>query len=147
MGAWDEFKTFLAQGNIVALAVAFIIATAFAAVVTALVTDIITPIVGIIVHVDFATWRLTINGSPILFGLFINAVIFFLIVAAVIFFGIVRPMAAMKKRQDAKKPAPADTTKACPYCLSQVPIKASKCMYCTSTLLLDAPSATPAATP
>ena len=113
---------------------AFIIATAFAAVVTALVNDIITPAVGIALHVNFASWRLTINGSAILFGLFINAVIFFLIVAAVIFFGIVRPMAAMQKRADAKKPKADPTTKECPFCLSQIPVKATKCLYCTSTV-------------
>ncbi len=134
MGALDDFKTFIAQGNIVSLAVAFIIATAFAAVVTALVTDIITPLVGAVVHVDFSAWRLTINGSPILFGLFINSIIFFLIVAAVIFFGIVRPMATLKKRADAKKAATPPTTKECPFCLSQVPIKATKCLFCTSAL-------------
>jgi len=134
MGALDDFKAFIAQGNVVSLAVAFIIATAFAAVVTALVTDIITPLVGAIVHVDFAAWRLTVNGSPILFGLFINAVIFFLIVAVVIFFGIVRPMATLKKRVDAKKAASPPTTRECPYCMSQVPIKATKCLYCTSAL-------------
>lgn len=137
MSAWTDFKTFLAQGNIVSLAVAFVIATAFAAVVTALVNDIITPLVGIIVGVNFASWRLTIHGSAILFGLFINAVVFFIIVAAVIFFAIVRPMAALQKRQAAGKPTPAATTKECPYCLSSIPIKATKCMYCTSAVPID----------
>jgi large conductance mechanosensitive channel len=146
MGAWSDFKTFLAQGNIVSLAVAFIIATAFAAVVTALVDDIITPLVGIVVGVNFASWRLAIHGSAILFGLFINAVIFFLIVAAVIFFGIVRPMAQLKQRADAKKGATPPTTKECPFCLSQVPIKATKCLYCASTLPAD-PAPIPAAKP
>jgi large conductance mechanosensitive channel len=142
VGAWADFKTFLVQGNIVSLAVAFIIATAFAAVVTALVDDIITPLVGVVLGVNFASWRLTVHGSAILFGLFINAVLFFLIVAAVIFFGIVRPMAAMQKRQAAKLPTPAATTKECPYCMSHIPVKATKCLYCTSTLPIDPAAAT-----
>ena len=134
VAAWDEFKAFLAKGNIVSLAVAFVIGLAFAAVVSALVTDIIMPIVGIPGHADFSTFNVSVNGSSILYGAFLNAIIYFVIVAAVIFFGIVRPMAKLEARANARKAAEPPTTKDCPYCLSKIPIKATKCSACTSSV-------------
>ena len=131
---WQEFKDFLNRGNIIALAVAFVIGLAFSAVVTAFVTDIVTPIIGIPGKADFSSLSVNINGSSILYGLFINAIIYFLIVAAFIFFGIVRPMAKMAERRKAKEAAAPPTTKDCPYCLSKIPIKATKCSACTSSL-------------
>lgn len=134
MGAIDDFRTFITKGNVIDLAVAFIIGAAFTAVVTALVTDIITPIIGIAGHVDFSSWRLTINGSAILFGLFLNALIAFIIIAAVVFFALVRPIAKMEERRKAKLPPAAVTTKDCPFCFSSISIKATRCPNCTSTL-------------
>lgn len=131
---WQEFKDFLNRGNIIALAVAFVIGLAFSAVVTAFVTDIVTPIIGIPGKADFSSLSVTINGSSILYGLFINAIIYFVIVALFIFFGIVRPMAKMAERRKAKEAAAPPTTKDCPYCLSKIPIKATKCSACTSSL-------------
>lgn len=134
MGAIDDFRTFITKGNVLDLAVAFIIGAAFTAVVTALVADIITPIIGIAGHVDFSSWRLTINGSAILFGLFLNSLISFIIIALVVFFALVRPIAKMEERRKAKLPAAAVTTKDCPFCFSSISIKATRCPNCTSTL-------------
>lgn len=131
---WSEFKDFLSRGNVVALAVAFVIGAAFSGVVTAFVTDIINPVIGIPGHEDFSKYNVTINGSTILYGAFINAIIAFLLVAAVIFFVIVRPMAKMAERAKAKAGAEPPTTKDCPYCLTKVPIKATKCLACASAL-------------
>jgi large conductance mechanosensitive channel len=134
VGALDDFKAFIAQGNIVSLAVAFVIAAAFTLVVASFVTNIIMPIVGIPGHVDFSQQNVTVQGSVISYGLFINAVISFVIVAAVIFFGIVRPLAKREERKKARKAAEPPTTKDCPFCLSKIPIKATKCLYCTSSV-------------
>lgn len=131
---WQEFKDFLNRGNIISLAVAFVIGLAFSAVVTAFVTDIVTPIIGIPGKADFSSYSVNINGSAILYGAFINAVIYFLIVAAFIFFGIVRPMAKMAERRKAMEAAAPPTTKDCPYCLSKIPVKATKCSACTSSV-------------
>jgi large conductance mechanosensitive channel len=144
LGLWDDFKTFLKQGNIVALAVAFVIGLAFAAVVTAFVGDIVNPIIGIPGHKDFSNDSVTINNSTIKYGAFLNAIIAFVLVAAVIFLAIVRPMAAMEKRRKAREAAAPATTKDCPFCLSKVPIGATRCMYCTSQLPAEAGAATPA---
>ena len=134
MGVWQESRDFINKGNIISLAVAFVIGTAFAAVVSALVTDIINPIIGIPGHQDFSKFSLVVNGSTILYGSFINALIYFVIVALVIFFAIVRPMAKMAERQKAKQAAAPPTTKECPFCISTIPIKATKCPNCTSSL-------------
>lgn len=134
LGVWEEFRAFAFKGNVLDLAIAVIIGVAFTAVVTALVADIITPLIGIFLKVDFSKWNLTVNGSVFSTGLFINAVVSFVIVALVVFFGIVRPVAHMEARRKAKMPAAAPTTRECPECLSQVPIKARRCMNCTQPL-------------
>ncbi len=134
MSVWQEFRDFLNKGNIISLAVAFVIGTAFAAVVSALVTYIINPIIGIPGHADFSTFGVTVNGSTIAYGAFINSLIYFIIVALVIFFAIVRPMAKMAERQKAKLAASPPTTKECPFCISTISIKATKCPNCTSSL-------------
>ncbi len=76
-----------------------------------------------------AAGAVTIN-----YGLFINTIITFLIIAAVLFFFVVRPIAKMGAKKAAAVPAPAPTTKECPYCYSQIPIKATRCPHCTSEL-------------
>jgi large conductance mechanosensitive channel len=126
------FKAFLLRGNVVELAVAVVIAVAFGLVITAFVKDLVTPLVAALFgKPDFGALTFTINNSKFLYGDFINAVLSFLIVAAVIYFFVVVPYTAALAR--ARKEPPADpTTKKCPECLSEIPIDARRCAFCTS---------------
>jgi large conductance mechanosensitive channel len=126
------FKAFLLRGNVVELAVAVVIGVAFGLVVTAFVKDLVTPLVAALFgKPDFGALTFTVNSSKFLYGDFINAVIAFLIVAAVIYFFVVAPYTALIARS--RKEPPADpTTKKCPECLSEIPIDAKRCAFCTS---------------
>lgn len=132
MGVWDDFKAFVLKGDVVTIAVGIVIGLAFQAVINAFVNDIINGIIGIPGHADFSSFSVSINGSPILYGAFINAVIAFVTIALVIFFLVVRPYQSYQKRS--APPPPPASTKECPYCLSQIPIKATRCAHCTSQL-------------
>lgn len=128
-----EFRQFIMRGNVVDLAVAVVIGVAFGAVVTALVADLITPLVAAIFgKPSFAGLSFEINKSTFLYGAFINAVLSFLVVAAAIFFLVVKPLNVLAARRAAGEPQPAATTRECPECLSEVPIAARRCAYCTS---------------
>jgi large conductance mechanosensitive channel len=129
------FKEFLLRGNVLDLAVAVLMGAAFGAVVTALVKDLITPLIAAIVgQPDFAAIAFTINSSKFLVGDFINAVVSFLLVAAAVYFFVVLPVNRILARMR-RGEAPLDpTTKKCPECLSEVPIAARKCAFCTSVL-------------
>jgi|SRR5690349_6301343 len=139
-----EFKEFAMKGNVVDMAVGIIIGAAFGRIVTSLVNDIVMPPIGLLLgHVDFSTLFLNISGTSyptlaaakaanaptINYGAFINDVLDFLIVAFVIFL-IVRQV----NRWKGPAPAPAVTTKECPFCFSQIPLKAVRCPNCTSEL-------------
>jgi large conductance mechanosensitive channel len=137
----DDFVTFINKGNLIQLAVAFVMGAAFTALVMALVADIFTPLIGIAGHFDFQSWSLTINGSTILQGAFLNSLIAFITIALVVFFVIALPYQRWQDRQAAKKAAAALTTRACPECLSQIPLAAKRCSFCTSPV---APVALPA---
>ncbi len=128
-----EFREFIARGNVLDLAVAVVIGAAFGAVVTALVDNIIMPIIGIIIGgVDFKGLAITVGSAVIGYGAFIQALIDFLIIAFVIFL-IVRYYNRLLNRF--QKPAEVDpTTKDCPYCLTSIPLKATRCPACTSQL-------------
>jgi len=133
-GVVQEFKQFLLRGNVVDLAIAVVIGAAFSAVVTSLVENLITPIIAAIGgQPDFSAISFEINGSTFGIGLFLNAVISFVIIAAVIFFLIVKPMNMLIMRSRNEPPADP-TTKACPYCLNEVPLAATRCGFCTSEL-------------
>jgi large conductance mechanosensitive channel len=123
------FKDFLLRGNLVDLAVAVVIGVAFNAVVQALVSDIIGPLIAAIVgQPSFGHLTFTIHHSKFPYGLLINALITFVSVAVVIYFLIVSPMnrlMALTKRTEAA------TTRDCPECTSEIPIAATRCMYCT----------------
>jgi large conductance mechanosensitive channel len=127
-----EFRAFILRGNLVDLAVAVVLGTAFTAVVTALVRDLITPLVAAIFGEPlFDTLSFSINGSRFAYGDFLNAALTFVIVAAVVFFLVVKPvnllMARMRTEPD------VDThTRGCPECLSQIPVAARRCAFCTS---------------
>lgn len=127
------FRDFILRGNVVDLAVAVVIGAAFGAMVTAFVANIITPLIAAIFgKPDFSNLMFTINGSTFKYGLFINAVISFLLIAAAIYFVVVVPMNKMNELR-ARGKAPEDpSTKQCPYCLSEIPVAATKCAFCTS---------------
>ena len=123
-----DFKAFLLRGNLVDLAVAVVLGVAFGAVVKALVSDIVTPLIAAIGgKPDFSTLSFTINHSRFAYGDFINALLAFVIVAAVIFFLVVKPVNALLARRQKDEP----TTRPCPHCLSEIPLAASVCSFCT----------------
>jgi large conductance mechanosensitive channel len=127
-----EFRQFLLRGNVVDLAVAVVIGVAFGAVVSAFVADLITPLIAAIFgKPSFSGLTFTINGSRFLYGDFLNAVLAFLLVAAAIFFAVVKPMNALAAR---RARAEAPTTRDCPECLSEIPLAARRCAYCTIEL-------------
>lgn len=129
------FKEFILRGNVLDLAIAVVIGAAFSAVVTALVKDLITPLIGALVgKPDFSSLVVTVNGSQFLVGDFLNALLAFVLMAAAVYFFVVAPMNAWIARRR-RGEAPADpTTKKCPECLSEVPIAARRCAFCTSPL-------------
>jgi len=127
------FKKFLLRGNVIDLAVAVVIGAAFGAVITSLVTNIFTPLIAAIGgKPDFSNLSVTLNHSKVMYGSFLNAVISFLMIAAAVYFFLVAPMNAYTERRN-RGVAPQDpTTKKCPECLSEIPIAASRCAFCTS---------------
>lgn len=129
------FKQFLLRGNVVDLAVGVVIGAAFGGIVTALVADVLTPLIGAIAKVpDFSGLFFTLNDSKFMYGDFLNHFISFILVAAAVYFFVVVPMNALMAR--AKKEPPADpTTKRCPECMSDIPLTAKKCAFCTSALI------------
>ncbi|MDO5040545.1 MAG: large conductance mechanosensitive channel protein MscL [Peptoniphilus sp.] len=143
----DDFKDFIAKGNVLDMAVGVIIGGAFGKIVTSLVEDIIMPIVGMALgNVDFTNIFVAIGGAEyatyeeakaagaaIGIGSFINNVVNFLIIALCIFI-FIRQIAKIKdKYKEAEEEAPA-TTKVCPYCKSEIDIEATRCPHCTSEL-------------
>ena len=142
----EEFKKFAMRGNVIDLAVGFIMGGAFGAIVSSLVNDVIMPPIGLVLgKVDFANLFIDLSGKgyatlaaakaagapTIAYGTFINTVINFVIVAFVLFL-LIRQVNRL-----AAKPAPAPaapTTKECPFCISSIPIKATRCPNCTSQL-------------
>ncbi len=134
MGIWDEFKAFITKGNVVDLAVAVVIGLAFNAVITAFVNDLINPLIGLPGSHDFTAYHFNVGSADFLYGAFITAVINFVLIALVVFLVLVRPMAQMEARKKAAQAAAPPTTRDCPSCLSKVPIKATRCAYCTSEL-------------
>ncbi len=127
-----EFRTFILRGNLIDLAVAVVIGTAFTAVVSSLVKNIITPLIAAIGgETDFSGLAFTIHDSKFLYGEFINALLSFLIVAAVCFFLIIKPVNALMVRF--KPDTPTDVkTRECPECMSDIPIAAKRCAFCTT---------------
>ncbi len=139
-----EFRDFAIRGNVIDLAIGIIIGTAFGRIVTSLVSDIIMPPLGVLLgKVDFSNLYINLSGqtyasladaktagaATINYGIFINTLIDFIIVAFVIFL-LVRGINHMKKA-----PAPAaPSTKECPFCYTQIPVKATRCPNCTSEL-------------
>ncbi|HUS17104.1 MAG TPA: large conductance mechanosensitive channel protein MscL [Chloroflexia bacterium] len=141
---WSDFKAFIMRGNVLDLAIAVIIGGAFGKIVTSLVNDIIMPLIGLALGgISLADRFVSLNGQsyPTLeaaqtagaatlnYGLFINAIIDFLIIAFVIFL-LVRTISRFK----GPAPVAPNTTKACPYCQTVIPVAATRCPNCTSEL-------------
>ena len=129
------FKEFVLRGNVLDLAIAVVIGGAFSAVVAAMVKDLLTPLIGAMVgQPDFSALVVTVNGSEFLIGDFLNAVISFLLMAAAVYLFVVAPMNALIARRRRGEASSDPTTKKCPECLSEVPIAARRCAFCTSVL-------------
>jgi large conductance mechanosensitive channel len=132
----NEFKKFALQGNVMDLAIAVIIGAAFGKIIASLVGDILMPLIGLLLGgVDFSSLAITVGDAAIKYGAFMQAIIDFVIIALVIFM-LVRTMNSMKK----PAPVAAPTTKDCPYCLSAIPLKATRCPHCTSELKQPVPA-------
>ena len=130
----SDFKKFILRGNVVDLAVAVVVGTAFAAVVAAFVNDLLTPLVAAIFgKQDFAKLYFTFHNSQFKYGSFINALLAFLIVATVVFFAVVVPLTALMRRLNVLPKEEAEPEKRpCPQCLSDIPVEAQRCAFCTS---------------
>ena len=141
-----EFKEFAMRGNLLDMAIGIIIGSAFGKIITSMVNDLLMPPIGLLVgKVDFSGLFISLSGQPyatlaeakaagaatINYGIFLNTVIDFLIVAFVIFM-LIKQVNRMKRQPEAPPAKP--TTKECLYCLSSIPIKATRCPHCTSEL-------------
>jgi large conductance mechanosensitive channel len=145
-----EFKEFAMRGSVVDMAVGIIIGAAFGTIVQSLVTDVVMPPIGLLLgNVDFADFFVVLKGGApagpytslaqakeagavsLNYGLFITTIISFVIIAFAVFL-LIRGINKLKRKEEA--PAPEPDTKECPYCLSKVPVKATKCAFCTSEL-------------
>ena len=130
----SDFKKFVLRGNVVDLAVAVVVGVAFTAMITAFVGDLITPLIAAIFgKPNFSNLSFTLHQSTFKYGSFLNALLSFVIIATVVFFSVVVPLNALMKRLNllpTEEPKPE--TRECPECLSEIPVAAHKCAYCTS---------------
>lgn len=134
-GFFAEFKKFILRGNVIDLAVGVIIGGAFQKIITSLVDDIVMPLLGSVTGgLDFSEKMLKVNGVDVLWGSFITSVINFLLMAFVIFCIIKAINTVSDKLSKEKEEKPEATTKVCPYCQSEISIKATRCPNCTSEL-------------
>jgi large conductance mechanosensitive channel len=125
------FRDFILRGNVVDLAVAVVIGAAFTNVVNSIVKNLITPVIALIGGTpDFSS----IHTGPIMWGNILNDVLTFLITAAVVYFVFVLPMNRLTARMKPATPPAAPKTRACPECLSQIPVDAHRCAFCTSVV-------------
>jgi large conductance mechanosensitive channel len=128
----QDFKAFILRGNVIDLAIAVVIGAAFTRVVNAVTDGLVSPLLAI--TGDAAAFReqtFSIAGSTFLYGLVIDAIVNFLIVAAVLFFLILRPVNALMNRRKTE-PDVTTTTRDCPECLSNIPVAARRCAFCTA---------------
>lgn len=132
---FSEFRKFILRGNVVDLAVGIVIGAAFTSVVNALVSNIITPLISVIYggH-QFSKAVFHFRGNEFGYGIVINSLITFLVVAAVVFFFVVQPINKLTEISMRNKTTDEPTTKKCEYCLSVIPIEATRCKFCTSKL-------------
>ena len=134
-----DFKNFVLRGNVVDLAVGIVIGAAFTAVVNSLVKDLLTPLITIPGTANFANLKFTVNHSVFAYGTFLNAVVSLVTIAAALFFFVVRPINSLV----ARRRAGAETepgTRDCPECLSEIPVLARRCRYCTAPVNPSTPA-------
>lgn len=154
MKFFKEFKEFAMKGNVIDMAVGLVIGGAFQSIIKSLVEDIIMPFTALFTgNVDYTDWVINVSTAQIRIGSFITALINFLIIALSIFLalkiimGINKRLEMMNKevegkiskkfrkgKKNEKKEDEEPETKVCPYCLSEVKFKATKCPHCTSEL-------------
>jgi large conductance mechanosensitive channel len=147
---WKEFREFAMRGNVVDLAIGIVIGAAFGRIVTSLVNDLIMPPLGLILgHVDFTNLFIDLSGTShpslaaakaagaatINYGIFINSIIDFIIVAFAVFL-VMRGINRLRRAP----PPPSPTTRGCPYCLTVIPLQATRCPACTSTVEAATPA-------
>lgn len=143
---WKEFKDFAMKGNVLDLAIGVIIGGAFGKIISSLVSDIIMPVLGLLMgNIDFSNLFITFGDekfntfeeaknagvSTLNYGIFLNNIIDFLIIAFSIFIIIKQINRFTKKKEE--KPVEV-TTKQCPYCYSEISLKATRCPHCTSVI-------------
>lgn len=147
-GFFGEFQKFIMRGNVIDLAVGVIIGAAFQAIVNSLVNDIVMPLISMITGgIDFSNWFISLDGThyktlkaaqeagaaTLNYGTFITAVINFILMAFVIFL-LVKVLNTVADKVHKNEPEPEPEDKTCPYCQSKIPIKATRCPFCTSEL-------------
>jgi large conductance mechanosensitive channel len=127
-----DFKTFILRGNVIDLAVGVAIGAAFTTIVKSFTQNILTAFLAIFGgKPTFSALHFTINKAEFRYGAFLDDVIAFLITAAVLFFGVVRPVNLLMNRRKTE-PEVVATTRDCPYCLSSIPVGATRCAFCTA---------------
>ena len=133
-----EFKAFILRGNVIDLAVAVVLGAAFKEIIDVVVEGIITPVLAIPGDKpSLAGMTFKIGGAEFLYGAVIDEIIQFLIIAAAVFFIIVRPVTRLMDRRKTEPDVMA-TTRDCPYCLSSIPIAATRCAFCTADVAASA---------
>jgi large conductance mechanosensitive channel len=129
------FRTFILRGNVIDLAVGVVMGAAFGVVVDKLVKDLITPLIAALVgKPDFSQIGFMVGSTPFPIGDFINALVAFLLVSAAVYFFIVLPVNALVARAKRGEVPPDPTTKKCTECLSEIPLAAHRCAFCTSVV-------------
>ena len=143
---WEDFKSFALKGNVISMAVGVVIGAAFKDLINSLVNNVFTPPIGFLTaKLDFSKLFITLgktqyetleeaqaaNAVVIQYGLVLNTLLSFLITALVLYFVSKAVSKATQKEKDAK---PVKKTKKCPYCMSEINIKAKRCPFCTSEL-------------
>lgn len=132
----NEYKRFLLRGNVVDLAVGVVAGTAFGAIVSSMVSDIITPLIaGIIGEPDFSGIVFDVSGGQVRVGAFLNAVVTFVLTMTGIFFLIVKPVALATARFAADDEEQGPAMRECPWCVSEIPAKASRCAQCCAEVV------------
>ncbi|MCI6821587.1 MAG: large conductance mechanosensitive channel protein MscL [Clostridiales bacterium] len=129
----SEFKEFAMKGNVMDMAVGIIIGSAFTGIVTSLVDNILSPVIGLLTRGNFDGLAVDFFGVTLKYGSFIMAVINFLIVAFVLFV-IIKAMNKAKSLGQKQEEEAEPEVKECPYCMSEIPVKATRCPHCTSQL-------------
>jgi large conductance mechanosensitive channel len=124
---WKEFKEFALRGNVVELAVAVILGIAFGAVIASLVDDVLMNLIAAVIgQPDFSQLTFTINDAVIRYGAFINALVNFLLVAVALFL-VIKGVNRATRKPSAEEPS----VRECPFCMSSIPARATRCSACT----------------